>query len=106
MKTAIKYVWNLVLIGVFIFAGLNMPTQVTAGEVSFDFENEITRFYAMPSEDLPTKNDIGMYCPPGWTYEIYEWVETEGGSYAPRAFAQGPCPSIAPPENPNDRLGI
>jgi hypothetical protein len=35
---AIKYLWNLVLIGVFVFAGLNMPSQVTAEHDQFVFD--------------------------------------------------------------------
>ena len=83
-----------------------LPAGVTAGEVGYNFEEEIVQFYAMPSEDLPTAEDIAEYCPPGWSYEVYLWVLTEDGSYVPDDVAQGQCPAIPQPAKPYDRFGI
>jgi len=89
-------------------ASLMLVTQVTAGEVSFNFQTRTTLFYSMPGEPLPTLEQIGEYCPPGWTYELYRWVLTEENTYVPADAGQGQCPSseIEPPENPADKFGV
>ncbi len=104
----------LVLAGVFVFAGLNMSTQVTAGEVGYNFRDRTTYFYVMPSEELPTPSDIAQYCPPKWTFEIYQWTlsKDDPTSYttSEEPIVQGDCLDdsefIEVPVNPADKFGI
>lgn len=89
-------------------AGVLLVTQVTAGEVAFNFQERTTQFYSMPGEPLPTKEQIAEYCPPGWTYELYRWTRTEDNTYTSSDAGQGQCPGsdIEVPANPADKFGI
>ena len=101
---AIKLAWRtipLLTLALLIGGG-----WVTAGDVAYNYREKTVLFYAMPSDDLPTKQDIAQYCPPGWTYEVYRWVLQDEGGYGVADADQGTCPNIPEPENPFDKLPI
>lgn len=86
---------------------LLLPSGVTAGEITFNRDDKIIGFYIMPDEKLP-KGIFEQFCTPGWSYEVYRWTSTEGGSFTPNDIQQGRCPKaeIKPPINLNDKIGI
>ncbi len=82
-------------------------TQVTAYELSINFENRTLGFYAMPTETVP-QDAMDVLCSSGWSWELYRWKQQEAGHFVSVLEDKGECAEseISPPRNPADKFGI